>query len=220
LNQIYKDTQYYVRDAVIDYITAMGTVSPKIEGRLLFGDTTAPVVTINAPVAQAYLHPDSLTLDFSAVDGADGTTPSLAAPSGVKSIEAKLDGNAVTNGQKIDLLTLTLESHTLTVTATDFYGNATSQSVTFQVIATVPSLKATVNRYYDEGMIDNAGIRDSLLDTLNSAQTYLDAGNTKAAKNSLNAFVKQVKALSGKHITTAAAGLLIADAQYVIAKLK
>jgi 2',3'-cyclic-nucleotide 2'-phosphodiesterase (5'-nucleotidase family) len=36
LNKIVHDTQYYVRDAVIDYITAMGTVSPAIEGRLVF----------------------------------------------------------------------------------------------------------------------------------------------------------------------------------------
>ena len=36
LNQIVHDTQYYVRDAVINYITAMGTVSPTIEGRLVF----------------------------------------------------------------------------------------------------------------------------------------------------------------------------------------
>ena len=36
LNQIVSDTQYYVRDAVIDYVKAQGTVSPAIEGRLLF----------------------------------------------------------------------------------------------------------------------------------------------------------------------------------------
>jgi hypothetical protein len=36
LGQITHDTQYYVRDAVIDYVKAMGTVSPKIEGRLQF----------------------------------------------------------------------------------------------------------------------------------------------------------------------------------------
>ncbi len=36
LSQIINDTQYYVRDAVIDYITASKTVSPKIEGRLVF----------------------------------------------------------------------------------------------------------------------------------------------------------------------------------------
>jgi 2',3'-cyclic-nucleotide 2'-phosphodiesterase (5'-nucleotidase family) len=36
LNQIVADTQYYVRDAVIDYITHEGTISPAIEGRLDF----------------------------------------------------------------------------------------------------------------------------------------------------------------------------------------
>ena len=100
LDQIVHDTQYYVRDAVINYITAMGTVSPAIEGRLLFGDSEAPVITINSPVDTTYLHPNFLTLDFSAVDGANGTTPSFAAPSGVKSITADLDGKAVMNGRR------------------------------------------------------------------------------------------------------------------------
>jgi len=40
LSQIVHDTQYYVRDAVIDYITAMGIVSPAIEGRLSFVSIT------------------------------------------------------------------------------------------------------------------------------------------------------------------------------------
>jgi 2',3'-cyclic-nucleotide 2'-phosphodiesterase/3'-nucleotidase len=37
LNQVVHDTQYYVRDAVIDYISSHGTISPAIEGRLTFG---------------------------------------------------------------------------------------------------------------------------------------------------------------------------------------
>jgi 2',3'-cyclic-nucleotide 2'-phosphodiesterase (5'-nucleotidase family) len=37
LDQIERDTQYYVRDAVIDYIKSQGTVSPAIDGRLTFG---------------------------------------------------------------------------------------------------------------------------------------------------------------------------------------
>ena len=41
LDQIVNDTQFYVRDAVIYYITEMGTVSPAIEGRLqLVADAT------------------------------------------------------------------------------------------------------------------------------------------------------------------------------------
>jgi 2',3'-cyclic-nucleotide 2'-phosphodiesterase (5'-nucleotidase family) len=34
LDQIVADTQFYVRDAVISYVLAMGTVSPEVEGRL------------------------------------------------------------------------------------------------------------------------------------------------------------------------------------------
>jgi 2',3'-cyclic-nucleotide 2'-phosphodiesterase (5'-nucleotidase family) len=217
LDQIVHDTQYYVRDAVIDYIKAQGTVSPAIEGRLLFGDTVAPVITINAPTATSYLHPNFLTLDFSAVDGPDGTIPSFAAPSGVMSIQATLDDAPVTNGQKIDLYTLALGNHTLTVSATDYYGNTATQSVTFSVTATIQSLVASVNRFYSEGKIDNAGIKSSLLDKLNTAQMYLDQGQVKAAINTLNAFINAVMAQSGKHISSDAASLLITDAQWVIA---
>jgi 5'-nucleotidase/UDP-sugar diphosphatase len=221
LNQIVDDTQYYVRDAVIDYVTAMGTVSPAIEGRLLFGDTVAPVVTITAPTDGAtYLHPGFLTLDFSAVDGADGTTPSFAAPSGVKSVAGMLDATPVTNGQVIDLHTLTLGDHTLTVTATDFYGNSATKSVTFSVTASISSLMASVNRFYAEGKINKATVRDSLLAQLTAAQKSFDAGNKKTAANQLNAFVNLVKAQSGKAITKPAADLLIADAMYVISTLK
>jgi 2',3'-cyclic-nucleotide 2'-phosphodiesterase (5'-nucleotidase family) len=220
LNQIVHDTQYYVRDAVIDYIMAKGTVSPAVEGRLLFGDTVAPVITINAPVAQAYLHPDFLTLDFSAVDGPDGTTPSLAAPSGVKTIQAKLDGTLVTNGQLIDLHTLSLGDHTLTVVAADFYGNTSTKSVTFSVTATVQSLMTSVNRFYTERKIDNKGIRISLLSELNVAQFFLNRGQVKVANVLLGAFIFEVKAQKGKHIQAAAADLLITDANYIINALK
>jgi 5'-nucleotidase/UDP-sugar diphosphatase len=220
LNQLVNDTQYYVRDAVIDYITAMKTVSPKVEGRLLFGDTVAPVITVNVPTATTYTHPTKLTLDFSAVDGADGTTPSFAAPSGVKLLTAKLDAATVISGQVIDLYTVALGSHTLNVTATDYYGNTATKEATFSVTATVPSLTTSVNRFYLEGMIKNAGIRDSLLTKLSSAQAYLDAGMTKQAINGLNAFINAVKAQKGKAIATDAAALLIADANWVINNLK
>jgi hypothetical protein len=217
LNQIAHDTQYYVRDAVIDYVTAEGTVSPAMEGRLLFGDVTAPAITINAPVAQPYLHPDFLTLDFSAVDGPNGTTPAFAAPSGVKNITADLDGKVVENGDVIDLHTLALGNHTLTVVATDYYGNASTQSVTFSVTATIQGLKASVNRFYQEGKIDDASIRNSLLDKLNSAQSNLNQGNVKAARNALQALINSVQAQSGKHITVDTANLLITDARWVMA---
>jgi uncharacterized repeat protein (TIGR01451 family) len=41
LDQLVADTQFYVRDSVIDYITAEGTITPVIEGRLEFLSATS-----------------------------------------------------------------------------------------------------------------------------------------------------------------------------------
>jgi len=210
LDQIANDTQYYVRDAVIDYITAMGVVSPKIEGRLMFGDSTAPVITINSPTASTYLHPSLVTLDFSASDATDF----------VKTLAANLDGKPVANGQTLDLHTLALGSHTLTVTATDWYGNTTSQSVTFSIDATVKSLITSVNRLYQEGKITNAGVRTSLLVKLNLAQAYLNAGKKILAIVTLQSFNQEVQAQKGKKIKADAAAPLITDVKWVIARIK
>jgi len=216
LNQIVHDTQYYVRDATIDYTTYMGTVSPAIEGRLLFNDTAAPVVTVNAPAAGSYLHSDFLTLDFNAVDGADGTTPSIAPPSGVKTIDALLDGAPVVNGQKIDLFTLALGGHELRVTATDFYGNASTQIISFDVKATVESLQASVTRLYQEGRIKNKGIYLELQEKLKLAAKSTRPENTSYW---LKAFIMDVHLFSGKHLSRSDANMLITDAQYAIAHL-
>jgi hypothetical protein len=209
LNQIVADTQYYVRDAVIDYVTAMGTVSPKIEGRLSFiYDVDAPVITINSPQATDYLHPNFLTLDFSAVD---------IGPAGLKNVWADLDGAPVTSGQAIDLYTLSLGNHTLTVYAIDKAGNQTSNSVTFNVTATIQSLMVSVDRFYAEGKIDAWDVYQGLMDKLVAADKSKKIDTTI---NILNAFINLVQAQSGKHITTEAADLLIADAEWVIAHLK
>ncbi len=212
LGQIVADTQYYVRDAVIEYVQAQtAPISPAIEGRLSFlYDVEAPAITINSPQATTYLHPDFLTLDFSATD----------AVSGVRKVWADLDGAPVTNGQVIDLHTLSLGDHTLTVHAVDKAGYEASQAVTFSVTATLQSTIAGLNRFYSEGKIDNQGIFDSLTKKLEGAQAALDKGQTNAAINKLEAFINEVEAQSGKHITADAASLLIADARWVIAHLK
>jgi hypothetical protein len=211
LDQIANDTQYYVRDAVIDYITAMGTVSPAIEGRLIFLNAAGPTITISAPEAKAYPHPDFLTLSFDAV---------ATAPASLAGVWAYLDGMPVTDDQVVDLLGLSLGDHTLTVYAVDNSSNGSVKSVTFTVIATVDSLVDSVNRFYDEGKIGKANVRDGLLDKLHAAQMSIAADQYKAAVNQLNAFIKLVEAQSGKAIAKAAADLLIADAEFVISTLK
>jgi 2',3'-cyclic-nucleotide 2'-phosphodiesterase / 3'-nucleotidase / 5'-nucleotidase len=214
LDKIVADTQYYVRDAVIDYTAFMGTVSPAVEGRLNFiADTTPPAITIVAPTAISYLHPDSLVLDFFATDVTDDPTDD---ESGVMTIEALLDGKAVINGQDIDLYTLALGEHTFTVKATDKAGNTSTQSVTFSITATADSLKTAVDRFYQDGSIKNKGVYKFLMDKLTAASNSTKPEVTSAY---LNSFILQVKLHSGRLIKTQAANLLIADAKWVITHL-
>ena len=208
LDQIVADTQYYVRDAVIDYVTYMGTVSPAIEGRLAFiTDTTAPVITINVPEAKTYLNGDSITLDFFATDDI----------AGVKSVTATLDGASVTNGQVIDLYTyLPGSTHTLVVTATDKAYNTSSESVTFTVGTSVQSMMSVLTSLYNDGEVSSADVYNGLMDKLQSAAK---AKKATTAINVLNAFINQVNAQKGKAITPEAADLLIANAEWAIAHM-
>jgi len=202
LNQIVNDTQYYVRDAVIDYVKAMETVSPAIEGRLNFiADTAAPAITITMPEATTYQHSDTMFLAFSAED---------VGLAGVKNIWADLDGVEVFDGQSLDLYTLTLGDHTLTVHSVDKAGNESVQAVTFHITASLNSLVSGVTRLYQEHKIDNSGVYNSLMTKLRQAE------KPAAVRNALNAFINEVRAQSGKHIDAAYANALIADAQYMI----
>jgi 2',3'-cyclic-nucleotide 2'-phosphodiesterase (5'-nucleotidase family) len=208
LDQIVNDTQYYVRDSVIYYIQDQGVVSPAIEGRLQFiNDVDAPVITIVSPAATQYVHPDYLTLDFSAVD---------VGPAGLKEVWADLDGMPVVNGQVIDLHTLALGEHTLTVYAMDKAYNTASASVTFTVIATPFSLRTSLDRLYAEGEISNWGNYVSLVKSLESFYRMLAKGNLFTARVMLEAFIQKVENQSGIHITPEAAALLVADAHWVL----
>jgi hypothetical protein len=207
LDQIVADTQYYVRDAVIYYTQALGTVSPQIEGRLQFiYDVDAPEITINAPQPTTYLHPEFLTLDFSAVD---------VGPAGLRSVVADLDGTPVTNGQVIDLYTLALGNHTLTVVATDMAYNQSSASVTFMVDASIQGLVLGVNRFWSEGKIYKQSYRDALLNKLANAQTALNNGQTSKAQKILKDFKNNVAVKQGFLIDPKAGKLLIQDTKWV-----
>jgi 2',3'-cyclic-nucleotide 2'-phosphodiesterase (5'-nucleotidase family) len=211
LSQVVNDTQYYVRDAVIDYITAMGLVSPAIEGRLQFApvlDTQAPVITIKSPKeGKIYDHSALLTINFKVVD--EGA--------GLQAVFAYLDGVEVQNGDVIDQATLALGDHTFTVNAIDKAGNMASQSVTFMVHAWIGSLKASVERYYKEGLIQPKGVKTSLMAKLDTAQRFYDRGNEKMVKKAIEEFIRYVNAQRGQHIQPAVADLLVSDAKWFLA---
>jgi hypothetical protein len=210
LDQIVADTQYYVRDAVIEYVQAQtAPIGPAIEGRLSFiKDVTGPVITIDAPLGNTYVN--TQTISFTATDDT----------AGVRSISGAMNGAPVI-GQVVNLYQYPAGvRYTLHVTAMDKAYNPAEASITFFLDTNMQSMKTVVIKLYNDGAIKKAAVRDSLLKQLDIAQMYLNQGNIKAAKNSLNAFMNLVKAQSGKAIVKGAADLLIADAAYLITNPK
>ncbi len=158
-------------------------------------DKTAPTVAITSPAVGSYSASGQLELDWSATDGL----------SGVAAVSAKLDGTNASKGQVVDLFFLPLGQHTLLVNAMDNAGNQGSSSVTFTVAATAGSMAEAIDRLLATGEIDNGGIANSL--------------KAKLGKNAnqMNAFLNELDAQRGKHVSEQAYGILHAQAVYVIA---
>lgn len=177
------------------------------DGWLSPPDTNAPDITISSPLSGRYLHSDVLSFQFTAVD-----------PSGLAagSPSATLESIPVSNGQQINLFTLSVGTHTLTVTAVDTAGNLGSKSVTFEIYATIDSLMAYVDYFRQNGSINDGNFYKALQNTLREASEAQLRGNVKTTRNKLNDFIDKVKAQIGKHIESSAANLLIADTQYVL----
>jgi len=177
-------------------------------------DTFPPAITINQPTARQYVHTDTLTLDYSAVD---------VGGAGLKDLGALMDGSptvaghGLASGQAIRLLReMKLGSHTFTVNADDYLGNAGSASVTFEIIATANSIKDDVRQFVADGSItQDEG--NSLLKKLDAAGKARTKGNCDNATTDYEAFINEVQSQTGKKIDPIAAQILIDDAQYLMA---
>ena len=166
-------------------------------------DKTLPMITITSPLSGTVCLGcglGTLTISFDVTDSVSGVGP----------VTAKIDGTVeVHDGDSIPLASLALGQHTLTVEARDAAGNTAEGSVSFQVSVTFDQLTKLVEQYYQEGLIDNQGIKNSLIKKLENAQAALGRGQPNVAKNILGAFVNEVQAQSGKHINATAASTLI-----------
>jgi len=67
LNQITSDNQYYVRDAVIEYIQANGTISPAVDGRLFFSLSDLPPTPQPMGIGGQVFSPDTSFVLVSAI---------------------------------------------------------------------------------------------------------------------------------------------------------
>jgi 5'-nucleotidase/UDP-sugar diphosphatase len=81
---------------------------------------------------------------------------------------------------------------------------------------TIQSIKDALDLYYADGMINDAGVYNSLLQKLNAAQAAWDSGRANVVANVLNALMNEMEAQSGKHIDPDAASTLIANTQLII----
>ncbi len=84
---------------------------------------------------------------------------------------------------------------------------------------TADSLLETIGDMYAEGLIDNAGIANSLASKLDAAIKKIEQGKVETAKNILEALINQISAQSGKHISAEVAEALIADIEYILDSL-
>ena len=182
-----------------------GNLESSLPAPLVMIDSSAPAVTIASPEPRDYQHSDTVIVSFSATDSM----------SGAAGVTAALDGGAVENSQSILLLTQTLGAHTIEVFASDAAGNPAHQSVSFHVIATIDSLIASVNIYALQGKIEASKLK-GVRAKLNDAKAALDRGNTSAASAKLREFLDLCNAQSGRGISTDAAAVLTADANYVL----
>jgi hypothetical protein len=175
----------------------------------LISDFDPPVITIITPTEMSYGHHVMLTIDFSVTDSISGVYSSMAT----------LDGTPVSDGNLINLLTLSLGEHTFIVQAEDTAGNVSQETVKFQVVATFESLAGAVNAMVLDGSITKLGVANGLLVKVSAAESAAGRGRTNAAKNVLKAFIQLVNAQRGKSIEETAANLLITDALFVIDNL-
>ena len=179
-------------------------------------DSTPPVTTIVQPAATTYAHSATLTLNYSVSDGTgSGVASSVTTMDGATTLPGPIN---LQSGQSIKLLTeLTLGPHTFSVKATDNLGNSGSASITFTIVVTPDSIKDDVQQFLQSGAISNHGNANSLVAKLDSAANARARGQCSTAANIYGAFISELHAQSGKHVDAAAAAIMIADAQYLIA---
>jgi len=146
-------------------------------------DATRPVVTYTG--GRSYTVDETVAVHCSASDPSPG--------SGIAS-----DTCADASGPAY---TFALGDHTLNATAEDIAGNTGSGTTTFTIVVTFPSLENLVTRFSTDPKVAK-GLNDKLAAAAN-------AKTPSVRGKQLDAFEKQVRAQTGKALTTEQAEVLI-----------
>jgi len=144
-------------DQIIDSTFALdaSNVEPIV---LPNSDVEAPLITINSPIGKDYLHSDIVPIDVIVTDVSAGVASST-----------QFFDSVATSTNNLDLFFQTLGVHTLSVTASDFAGNATTSSVKLNIVTTPESTILDVRRVHSLGWITKVNVRDSIIQKINNA---------------------------------------------------
>ena len=99
------------------------------------------------------------------------------------------------------------------------YSSVPEEPTIIERIVTIQDVITEIEISHQLNLIDNNGIKNSLIKKLNNAQRQLESNRKNTTTNILNAFVNEVEAQKGKHIDLDTAELLIEDARYIIEHL-
>lgn len=128
-------------------VTANGTTLSGLQ--LVVKEKTAPIITITAPTASSTLTNNKPTITWTVTDADSGVNPStisikIDSGSVIKSGITKTASGKGYTCSYVPTTALTDGSHTITVNASDYDGNAaTAKSVTFKVDTTPPTLSVS-----------------------------------------------------------------------------
>jgi outer membrane protein assembly factor BamB len=158
-------------------------------------DTTPPVITVPGPITVDATSPSGavVTYSVSATDPDDPVASLSCVPA---------------SGS-----TFLIGTTTVTCTATDTHGNTSSATFTVHVKGAAEQLADLATA------VTGVGSGTSLADKVSQAQAYLSANDVADACATLNAFVNEVKAQTGRTIASGQAATLIATAQRIEAVL-
>lgn len=139
-------------------------------------DIDAPVISITSPLSKDYARSETLLVDVSAEDA-----------SGVPILETRLETATIPNRGAIDLFFQKLGTSTISASSTDIFGNSTTSSRAFRIIATASSTLADFERAYALGWMTKKthdGLRQKIKGILvirkvvkNIVQTLVETGS-------------------------------------------
>ena len=164
-------------------------------------DVTPPMITITSPKAQNYLRSQILPIEVTINDDTSVASQSIL-----------FDTKIVQNKTSLDLFYEKLGTHKLLVRASDPFGNQSSASVSFQIIATYDSAISDINRAFTLGWIKKKAFRDYLIQKLKAAQAKK---KPQQQDNLLKQLLAELKKKQAKELTPHGYLLLKEDIEWV-----